>query len=197
MSSTNNVESFTPDQHRDRISLFPSPTDESRSLDPLRLNRLVFSLLVLCTLCISIGCGRTESHRMIADANLQQRIRDAYTTCPELDAQYKLEFAVRDSHGETHSETFFIRVATIGGGNYPSHPGGFASADGTKGGFYRSCYIEDATATSIAVRFRLASRRDGHSGLNLNELVWATVGRQTSVRLPQDCHATLDFVELE
>jgi hypothetical protein len=46
------------------------------------------------------------------------------------------------------------------------------------------------------VRFWLASRRDGHPDLNLNELLWGTIGRRTSVELPQDCHATFEFVRL-
>jgi hypothetical protein len=154
------------------------------------------SLLAVCIICISFGCDRSESNHVVAALSSQPRTWDAYTTCPEPDAKYKLEFTVRDSHGETHKDTFFIRVTAIHGDIYPSHPSGFASSDGPNGGFNKSCYIENGTATGVAVRFLLASKRDGHSELNLNELVWGTIGRRTSVDLPQDCSATFEFVRL-
>ena len=156
----------------------------------------MISVLTVCIICISFGCDRTEPTHVIAATNSQQRTWDAYTTCPERDAQYKLQFTVRDSHGESHSDTFFLRATTIRGDTYPSHPGGFASSDGPDGGFNKSCYVENGTATGVAVRFVLASERDGHSELDLNELVWGTVGRRTSVELPQDSNATFEFIRL-
>ena len=154
------------------------------------------SLLLLSIIGILCGCDRTEPSEVVVAPIPPQRSWEAYAICPQTDAQYKLEFTVRDSHGESHEDTFFLCVKTIHGERYPYHGGSILSADGADGGFNKSCHVENGTETGIAIRFRLASRRDGHSELNLNELVWGTVGRRTSVELPQDCHATFDFVTL-
>ena len=156
----------------------------------------IISLLLLCVICISCGCDRTQPTETIVVEIPEERKWDAYAECPQIDAQYKLDFTVRDSHGESHSDTFFLRVITIRGETYRYHGGGVMAADGPDGGYNRACYIENGTATSVAVRFRLISRRDGYSELDLNELVWATTGRRTSVELPHDCHATFRFVKL-
>ena len=47
--------------------------------------------------------------------------------------------------------------------------------------------------TVISYRF---GPEQGEPELELNELVWATTGRRTSVELPHDCHATFTFVKL-
>ena len=153
----------------------------------------IISLLLCCTICISCGCDSTET---IVVQIPEERKWDAYAECPQIDAQYKLDFTVRDSHGQSHSDTFYLRVITIRGETYRYYPRGPMSACGPDGGYNQTCYIENGTATSVSVRFRLTSRRDGYSELKLNELVWATTGRRTSVELPHDCHATFRFVKL-
>ena len=161
-----------------------------------RLYHERISLLLLCIICASCGCDSTQPTEIIVVETPEERKWDAYAVCPQIDAQYKLDFTVRDSHGELHSDTFYLRVISIRGETYRYHNGGVTAADGPDGGFNKSCYIENGTATSVAVRFWLSSRRDGYSELELNELVWATTGLRTSVELPHDCHATFTFVKL-
>ena len=170
---------------------YPTGNDAIRTFHYLGLATL--TLLAMCVLC---GCDRAETESVIITPIPPPRTWEAYARCAPLDAQYKLEFTVRDSHGETHKETFFLRLKTIRGDSYPYHGGGVSSADGRSGGFNRACYIEDGTSSGVAVRFRLTSRHDEHANINLNELVWATIGRRTAVDLPHDCHAILEFVEL-
>jgi hypothetical protein len=154
-------------------------------------------LLSLSVIGIFCGCDHTGPSEVVVTPIPPQRSSEAYAMCPQTDAQYKLEFTVRDSYGESYEDTFFLCVTTIHGERYPYHGGSISSADGADGGFNKSCHVENGTETGVAIRFRLASRRDGHPDLNLNELVWGTVGRRTSVELPQDCQATFDFVSLE
>ena len=162
-----------------------------------RFYQLIISLLLLCVICTSCGCDSTQpTETIVVVETPDKREWDAYAVCPSSDAQYKLDFTVRDSHGELHIDTFYLRLIPIRGESYPYHGGGVLAADGPDGGFNKSCYIENGTATSVAVRFWLSSRRDGYPELELNELVWATTGRPTSVELPRDCHATFTFVKL-
>ena len=105
-------------------------------------------------------------------------------------------FTVVDSHGDTHEDRFFLKVTKIKGVNYPRVGSGLSSADGPDGGYNKSCYVENGTLTSVAVRFWLSSRRDQRPDLKLNELIWATVGLTTKVELPQDCHATAKFAKV-
>ncbi|MGI9441589.1 MAG: hypothetical protein ACR2N1_03940 [Rubripirellula sp.] len=159
-------------------------------------HEIVF-LLLLCVICTSCGCDSTQpTETIVVVETPEKRERDAYSVCPQVDAQYKLDFTVRDSHGELHIDTFYLRIIPIRGESYPYHGAGVLAADGPDGGFNKSCYIENGTATSVAVRFWLSSRRDGYPELKLNEIVWATTGRRTSVELPHDCHATFTFVKL-
>jgi len=160
---------------------------------PWRTTRLChekISLLVLSVICISCGCDRRQPTAPMVLEIPAQRKWEAYAECPQIDAQYKLDFTVRDSHGESHSDTFSPRVITIRGESYPSYFSGVVAGCGPDGGFTKTCNIENGTATSVAVRFYLTSRRDGYSEVKLNELIWITPGRRTSVELPQDCHAT-------
>jgi hypothetical protein len=59
--------------------------------------------------------------------------------------------------------------------------------------FNRSCFIESSTENAIGIRFRLTSGADTKGTTDLNELIWATIDRDTEIQLPHGATAAAVF----
>jgi len=153
----------------------------------MRFDLGVFALALMCL--IGSACERHAPQVALTYPTISEW--NAYVGCAPIEAVYILAFAVRDSHGNKHEETFPLRIEKIA--CYPMHVGGFGSGDGGGGGFNRSCFIETGTDTSVAVRFKLKSTPTDGESLNLDELIWATAGLDTTVVLSENATATLEF----
>ena len=146
------------------------------------------------------GCGGplAEPQEKIVTIEAQETPAELYVLCSESLAATVLSLKVTVPNSEEHHERFPLRLDRVLPSRYPAHRGGITSADGISPsgegvGFNRSCYIDSAVGNAVCVRFRLSYKEGMGVKGTVDELMWITVDRDTTIHLPNHVVATATF----